>query len=88
MDSPSSSPDVLPAFQIRDLHANYVGETTGWRSSDLDLCPKLEQNSSSHGTVQLRAQEYDNALSKCQIAALRYVDEDDGEVVQVGQHLH
>jgi len=77
MDSPSRPADILPAFQIRDLHANSEGQ------KHLNLSPELEQNSSSDATVQLRPQEYDNVLSKCQTAALRYVDEDDGEVVQV-----
>lgn len=92
MDSSSTSA-MLPAFLIRDLHIHE--DTNDSNAADEALLQshtshlavvsiQAARNRDFDGVIQLKAQEYDGILSKCQAAALRYIDEDDGEIVKVG----
>lgn len=89
MNSPASPSLLLPAFRIRNLHTKdgVTGTDFCGSSPNEVVSQQAEADVSGHeivqGTICMQAREYDNVVSKCQAAALRYIDDDDGEVVKV-----
>ena len=68
---------MLPPFQLRNIKPS---SSTSPRASQ----SLLESSSSHEHLVEITAPEYDSTVSDHPEATLKYVDDDDGEVVTVG----
>ena len=77
LSSPPLSSSMLPSFQLRNIRPS---SSTSPRASQSDL----ESSSSHEHLIEITAPEYDSTVSDHPEATLKYVDEDDGEVVTVG----
>lgn len=72
---------MLPAFHIHNLHVE--NRDAAHTATSLQAADSLARQTSKHGTLRLKAQEYDIVISLCKAAALLYIDEDDGELTEV-----
>ena len=68
---------MLPSFQLRNIKSS---SSTSPRASQSDL----ESSSNHEHLIEITAPEYDSTVSDHPEATLKYVDDDDGEVVTVG----
>lgn len=70
---------MLPPFRIRNLRQSQSSEerhTQHWLQTPL-------AEPSHHAIVQVSAPEYDEAICRHPEATLKYLDDDDGEVITV-----
>ncbi len=79
---------MLPHFRVRGLRAE-DGEASSTNRAMLD---PLAAHSDcmvhgADGVIHIEKKRYDDLLAERPAAALRYVDEDDGEVVMVSCHF-
>ncbi len=74
---------MLPPFRIRNLgRSNSTGDTATHSRASTEL-----GDPHRHGIVQVSAPEYDATISTHPEATLRYMDEDDGEVITVSSSV-
>lgn len=70
---------MLPPFRIRNLRrSNSTADTDTHSGLSTEL-----RAPNQHGVVQVSAPEYDATISTHPEATLKYMDEDDGEVITV-----
>ncbi|KAL8721424.1 MAG: hypothetical protein Q9225_001899 [Loekoesia sp. 1 TL-2023] len=69
---------MLPQFRVRKVDP----------SGDVRVVPYLQPGTAiPNALIRVTAAEYDEIIRRCSLAALKYMDDEDGEIVRVGSSL-